>query len=1143
MNSAQRDKPRSGWFGRAVTLSLVGVLLTSCEDTLTDVAVNDPLLSEAYGPPPPTGTMLLGTTGTGGTGPSTLFEIDPVTGATVRTIGPVGYIVNGMEFDPASGKLYGGTSVRDPNYNGLIEIDMTTGAGTPVGANGWGYPDGGPPFCGPNSSVTNITIDARGQMFGWLDPCSDDLVRIDRATGIATVVGGAGTFTAMNGLDFDNSGALYMIQFGDVHQVNVATGLASLIGNYGSCCAHHGDFDPATGLYNAIGPDNFNSPKFLEVVDISGLSVVGTAPLTEDFHVVTFVGYPPTFTHDFGDAPNGAYPTRLASNGARHVLGSGLFLGATVDGEPDGQPNGGPAGATGDDRNGSDDEDGVTFTSPLNQGAVTTVDVVASVGGGLLNAWVDFNFNGTWEAGAPEQIFIDVPLNAGTNSLAFTVPASTGLGRKFARFRVSTAGGLTPVGEASDGEVEDYLVLITKDFDFGDAPGVYPTRLIQNGARHMLGSGLFLGAAVDPEPDGQPNGGPNGATGDDKQGLTPDDEDGVTFTSALVPGAPTTVDVVASAAGVLNAWIDFNFNGRWQSSEQIFANEPLTPGVNSLSFMVPTSTPLGNKYARFRLNSTGGLTPKGMASDGEVEDYLVTIGELDFGDAPNGSYPTRLSSNGARHILSSGLFMGSTVDAELDGQPNGGPTGATGDDLLGSTPDDEDGVVFTSSLVPGAFATVDVFVSQPGILSAWIDFDFNGVWDPGDQIVFDQPVGAGLNMVVFFVPSGAALGAKYARFRLNTAGNLGPAGLAVDGEVEDYRVMIEPCTPAALGDFDGDRLLNCVETLTGVFVDGLDTGTNPFDPDTDNDNIDDGDEVLGTLAGLDLPGLGVSPVVPTILIEYDWFDDDGHSHRPTATQIAMVTASFAAQGIEVIHDYGQGPAPFDRGNLIVDADGNVDGLGPEYYAYKAANFDANRNGYFHYNMHPHQYGFGSSSGLAEVNGDDFITATLNFYTNNLAVAGTIQHELGHNLNLLHGGNVGTNRKPNYNSIMSYNYQFVGVDNNCDPIEDGILDYSHGVNPPLDENNLNENLGICGGPPPWDWNLNTVLTDMGVVADINRDWTPFPTVPGADGIFEVLFDYDDWSNLSYAGITDADGAGLGPRPIVTCQEPPDDLSGN
>lgn len=40
--------------------------------------------------------MLVGTTGQGWAQPSVLYEIDPTTGSTIREIGPVGYIVNGM---------------------------------------------------------------------------------------------------------------------------------------------------------------------------------------------------------------------------------------------------------------------------------------------------------------------------------------------------------------------------------------------------------------------------------------------------------------------------------------------------------------------------------------------------------------------------------------------------------------------------------------------------------------------------------------------------------------------------------------------------------------------------------------------------------------------------------------------------------------------------------------------------------------------------------------------------------------------------------------------------------------------------------------------------------------------------------------
>ena len=44
-------------------------------------------------------------------------------------------------------------------------------------------------------------------------------------------------------------------------------------------------------------------------------------------------------------------------------------------------------------------------------------------------------------------------------------------------------------------------------------------------------------------------------------------------------------------------------------------------------------------------------------------------------------------------------------------------------------------------------------------------------------------------------------------------------------------------------DFDGDGLPDEVETETGVYVDETDTGTDPNDPDSDDDGLDDGDEV------------------------------------------------------------------------------------------------------------------------------------------------------------------------------------------------------------------------------------------------------------------------------------------------------------
>jgi uncharacterized repeat protein (TIGR01451 family) len=126
-----------------------------------------------------------------------------------------------------------------------------------------------------------------------------------------------------------------------------------------------------------------------------------------------------------------------------------------VDNDNEGQPT---TAADGDDEDGSDDEDGVVFTSGIGVGLNAHLDVEAS-GAGLLNAWVDFNADGDW-ADAGEQVFTDQSVAAGVNALSFPVPGDATLGTTFTRFRLDSVGGLSYTGEAVDGEVEDYQVEI-----------------------------------------------------------------------------------------------------------------------------------------------------------------------------------------------------------------------------------------------------------------------------------------------------------------------------------------------------------------------------------------------------------------------------------------------------------------------------------------------------------------------------------------------------------------------------------------------------------------------------------------------------------------------------------------------------------
>ena len=160
-------------------------------------------------------------------------------------------------------------------------------------------------------------------------------------------------------------------------------------------------------------------------------------------------------TLDWGDAPD-LYPTLDADNGASHIIDPDVFLGTRIDAEADGQPT---ANANGDNTNGMNDEDGVQFVSPLVPGTVATLEVVSSTDA-MLDAWMDFDQDGTWSPS--EQIVASKPLVAGANIITYSVPDSafpSPTQPTFSRFRLSTEGGLSPTGAAKDGEVEDYVYL------------------------------------------------------------------------------------------------------------------------------------------------------------------------------------------------------------------------------------------------------------------------------------------------------------------------------------------------------------------------------------------------------------------------------------------------------------------------------------------------------------------------------------------------------------------------------------------------------------------------------------------------------------------------------------------------------------
>ncbi|MBU6175158.1 MAG: hypothetical protein KGQ60_15215, partial [Planctomycetes bacterium] len=254
----------------------------------------------------------------------------------------------------------------------------------------------------------------------------------------------------------------------------------------------------------------------------------------------------------------------------------------------------------------------------------------------------------------------------------------------------------------------------------------------------------------------------------------------------------------SAGGGVLDYFFDFDGNGVFGNQPNEIFSATLSGGTQQVNVTIPSNSVTTSTYARFRISQSGGLGPTGLATGGEVEDYAITIlasaPSLDFGDAPDPAYATLLANNGPRHVLGASR-LGVAIDAEANGLPN---ATATGDGV------DDDGIVFLTPLVPNSNATIQV-TSTGGVLNYFVDFDANGVFGNLANEVFSATLAAGTQNVIFAVPASAALGTTRGRFRLSTTGGLGPTGLANDGEVEDYQVLIvEPPTVTTLFEnFDG----------------------------------------------------------------------------------------------------------------------------------------------------------------------------------------------------------------------------------------------------------------------------------------------------------------------------------------------------
>jgi LruC domain-containing protein len=182
-----------------------------------------------------------------------------------------------------------------------------------------------------------------------------------------------------------------------------------------------------------------------------------------------------------------------------------------------------------------------------------------------------------------------------------------------------------PSSSSNDGaRCANAPISVGSNVDFGDAPDTYGTTLANNGPRHNITALNFLGTNADNESDAYPH-----PLSDDATDAS-DDEDGIAFTTGFELGESAIV--VAELGGTastayLNAWIDWNSNGSFESSELVIDDTVISTGNNNITVNVPLDAAIGDTWARFRVSDTQDIPATGGLGNGEVEDYQITVTE------------------------------------------------------------------------------------------------------------------------------------------------------------------------------------------------------------------------------------------------------------------------------------------------------------------------------------------------------------------------------------------------------------------------------------------------------------------------------------------------------------------------------------
>lgn len=331
-------------------------------------------------------------------------------------------------------------------------------------------------------------------------------------------------------------------------------------------------------------------------------------------------------------------------------------------------------------------------------------------------------------------------------------------------------------------------------------------------------------------------------------------------------------------------------------------------------------------------------------------------------------------------------------------------------------------------------------------------------------------------------------------------------------------------------------------------------------PDNDCDALADVWETSGydvngdSVVDLNLPALGAKPNHKDIFLEIDYMQ----YHAPRTGVVSAVVAAFANAPVsnpDNINGITLRPIVNEQipHQSSIQMWTGFDTLKATYFGTSTERGNPNtllaKNNVYHYVLFIHQYNGLSSSGVAELPGDDLVVSlgapgwgTYNGHTVGSVdqQQGTLLHELGHNLGLRHGGNVDENCKPNYLSVMSYSRQF------SDYISNRPLDYSRSAMTLLNEQGLSEPNGVnpasnptglltVYGPNsalisqplssatnPINWDRDSNPSETGIVANINNLGSGSGCTSTATN---SIAGFNDWASLAYWGTSSGYGDGV------------------